>query len=100
MAGLGALRELDLDHLDLGIGGLGGEPLGREAAILVAAAEIAAADLPDDVAAELLVIAADSRPRRCRGRSRRASRPLFKARMALALSAPKLMAETLNSEIE
>src|SRR6185437_4632833 len=58
MAGLGALAQLDLDHLDLRVGCRLGEALGREAAIGVAAAEIAAAQLPDDVAAELSVIAA------------------------------------------
>src|SRR5262245_932426 len=58
MPGLGALRQLDLDHLDLRIAGLGCKPLGAERAVIVAAAKIAAADLPDDVTAELLVVAA------------------------------------------
>src|SRR5262245_55081909 len=58
MPGLGALRQLDLDHLDLRIAGLGSKPLGAERAVVVAAAEIAAADLPDDVATEFLMIAA------------------------------------------
>ena len=60
MARLGALGELDLDHLDLGIGGLLAELLGVEAALGGAAAEIARADLPDDVAAALAVVARDA----------------------------------------
>src|SRR5690606_10466077 len=60
MAGLGALAQLDLDHLDLGIDRLPGEAFGVEAPVLVAAAEIAAGDLPDDVAAALAVIGADA----------------------------------------
>ena len=59
MAGLGTLRQLDLDHLDLRIGDLLGKSLRAEAAVGIAAAEIAAADFPDDVAAEFAVIAAE-----------------------------------------
>ena len=51
MAGLGALRQLDLDHLDLRVARRGGKFLSVERAIGVAAAEITAADLPDDIAA-------------------------------------------------
>src|SRR6185437_7118813 len=60
MAGLRALRQLDLDHLDLRVRGGFGETLGREAAIGIAAAEIAAGNLPDGVAAEFAVIAAET----------------------------------------
>ena len=58
MAGLGALAELQLDHLDLGVGRARGEAFGREGAVGVAGAEIAGADLPDDVAAALPMIGA------------------------------------------
>src|SRR5579875_4178034 len=60
VAGLGTLRQLDFDHLDLRIGGCPGEQFGREAALGSAAAEIAAADLPDNVAAALAVVATES----------------------------------------
>src|ERR1700752_3124584 len=60
MAGLGALADLELDHLDLVVGGDLGEQFGIEAAVAVAAAEITGADLPDDVAAVLAVIGADA----------------------------------------
>ena len=59
MAGLGALAELDLDHLDLRLGRLAGEEVRVEVAVLGAAAEIAGGHLPDDVAAMLAVIGAD-----------------------------------------
>ena len=60
MAGLGALADLELDHLDLVVGGDAGEFFRIERAVAVAAAEIAGADLPDDVAAVLAVIGADA----------------------------------------
>src|SRR5262245_65584449 len=60
VAGLGPLRQLDFDHLDLSLLRLRGEPVGAECAVLVAAAEIAAADLPDQVTAEFAMIAADA----------------------------------------
>src|SRR5262245_24593440 len=60
VAGLGALRQLDLDHLDLRVLRLRGKAVGRERAVVIAAAEIAAAELPDQVAAELAVITADA----------------------------------------
>src|SRR5262249_36537163 len=59
VAGLRSLRQLDFDHLDLSLLRLRGEPVGAERAVLVAAAEIAAADLPDQIAAEFAMIAAD-----------------------------------------
>src|SRR6201981_1228835 len=59
VAGLGALRELDLDHLDLGLARLQCKPLRVEISIRGAAAKIAAANLPDQIAAMLAVIAAD-----------------------------------------
>ena len=56
-AGLRALRELDLDRADLG----GGDDLERRAPVenrplVVAAAEVAGADLPDELAALAVVI--------------------------------------------
>ncbi len=60
MARLGALADLDLDHLDLGLARLFGKALGVEAAIVVAAAEVARADLPNQIAAVLAVVAADA----------------------------------------
>ena len=57
MAGLGALRHLDLDHLDLRQGRVRAERLRVEVAVRVPAAEVAGADLPDQVAAGLLVVA-------------------------------------------
>ncbi|MCY1517498.1 hypothetical protein D9M68_521800 [compost metagenome] len=60
MAGLGALAELDLDHPHLWVARLFGEALGVERAVLGAAAEIAAAQFPDQVAAVLAVVGADA----------------------------------------
>src|SRR5262245_65241703 len=60
VAGLRPLRQLDLDHLDLPLLRLRGEPVGAERAVFIAAAEIAAADLPDQVATEFAMIAADA----------------------------------------
>src|SRR6185503_15080066 len=60
MAGLGALADLELDHLDLVFVGDLGKQIGIEAAVAVTAAEIAGADLPDDVAAILAMIGADA----------------------------------------
>src|ERR1700688_4482664 len=60
MSGLGALADLEFDHLDLIVGGDAGEFLWVERAVPVAAAEIAGADFPDDVAAILAVIGADA----------------------------------------
>jgi hypothetical protein len=96
VAGLGALGELHLDQLDLRVGRQGGELVRVEAAGLVAAAEVARGDLPDQVAAVLAVVAADrASPVSCMKPPRRA--PAFSARMALADSAPKLIAEMLNT---
>ena len=41
MARLGALRQLDLDHFDLRVGGDGGERFRREPALAVATSKIA-----------------------------------------------------------
>ena len=60
MAGLGALAELELDHLDLVGGRYFGKFLRAESAVGIAGAEIARADLPDDVAAVLAVIGAEA----------------------------------------
>ena len=69
-AGFGALAELERDHLDLVVGGLVGELVLVEAAVLGAGAEVARADLPDQVAT-VAVVRADQPPPRCRARSRR-----------------------------
>src|SRR5260221_14280227 len=58
MARLGALAELQLDHLDLRVGGADGEQLRREGAIGVARAEVARTDLPDDVAPTFTMVGA------------------------------------------
>ena len=60
MTGLGALADLELDHLDLIVAGDARELLRIEGAVAVAAAEIAGAYLPDDIAAILAVIGADT----------------------------------------
>ena len=59
MSGLGTLTELELDHLDLRVGGLFGKAFWIEGAVMVPAPEIARADLVDQIAAALTVIAAD-----------------------------------------
>jgi hypothetical protein len=59
VAGLGALRQLHLDHLDLRRLRLGREFFFIEAAIRIAAAEVAGGDLPDQVAAEFAVVFRD-----------------------------------------
>ena len=56
VARLGALRQLDRDHLDLIFGGLSSEFLVVETAVGIAAAEIAGSDLPDQIAAEFAVM--------------------------------------------
>ena len=56
---LGTLAELDLDHFDLLLRRRLGEALGRERSIHVAAAEVAGADLPNDVAAVFAVVRAE-----------------------------------------
>src|SRR5215813_8681813 len=60
MSGLGALADLELDHLDLVLAGNPRELVRIEGAVAVAAAEIAGADLPDDVAALLTMVRADA----------------------------------------
>src|SRR6478752_9820043 len=60
MAGLGALADLELDHLDLVLARDARERLWIERAVEMTAAEIAGADLPDDVAAHLAMIGADA----------------------------------------
>jgi hypothetical protein len=60
VARLGALADLELDHLHLRRLRLLREPFLAEAAVRVAAAEVAAADFPDQVAAVLAMVAADA----------------------------------------
>src|SRR6266481_2900653 len=60
MPGLGALADLELHHLDLVVGRDAREFVRIEAAVAVAATEIAGTDLPDDVAAILAVIGTDA----------------------------------------
>ena len=100
MAGLGALAELQFDHLDLVVGGdlrrivrESKQPSGR------AAAEIARADLPDQVAAVLAVIGADAALAGVMGEAA-LSRAAVERADRVGLSAPKLIAEMLNTEAE
>ena len=59
VAGLGPLRQLDLDHLHLRRARVLGEACLAETAIVVAATEITRADLPDQVAAGFAVVGRD-----------------------------------------
>ena len=59
MTRLGTLRQLDLDHPDLVMGGIGNEAFLAETTLLVAATEVARADFPDQIAAHLTVIGRD-----------------------------------------
>ena len=93
MTGLGALADLGFDHLDLVVGYDAGELMGIERTVAVAAAEIAGADFPNQVAAILAVIWADAAFPGVMGEA-------FSARTALGLSAPKLIAEMLKIEAE
>lgn len=56
MARFGALGHLDLDHLDLIACSVLLEQIGREAAVLVASAEVTGTELPDQVPTASLVI--------------------------------------------
>ncbi len=58
--GLGALAEFYLDHPDLWLSCLLGEAFRIEIALLVTAAEIAAAQFPDKVAAMFAMVGADA----------------------------------------
>src|ERR1700738_3053619 len=60
MAGLGALADLEFDHLDLIVGGDAGEFFRIERAVAVAATEISGANLPDQIAAVLAMIGTDA----------------------------------------
>ena len=60
MARLGALAQLELDHLYLWVGGLLGKANRIETSVCRAATEITAADLPDKVTAKLPMIGADA----------------------------------------
>src|SRR5258705_7363054 len=60
VSGLGALADLEFDHLDLIVGGDAGEFLPIERAIAVAATEISRTDLPNKIAAVLAMIGTDT----------------------------------------
>src|SRR5262249_11237341 len=60
MAGLGTLADLEFHHLDLVFARNPRELVRIEGAVAMAAAEIARANLPDDVAAHFAVIGADA----------------------------------------
>src|SRR6187402_3931617 len=60
MSGFGTLADLEFDHLDLVVGCDAGEFFRVERAVAVAAAEIAGADLPDDVPAVFAMIGTDT----------------------------------------
>src|SRR6185312_1345487 len=57
--GLGALGQLDFDHADIVAPGHVGKALLREAAVVIAAAEVARADVPDEIAAVFQMVCAD-----------------------------------------
>jgi hypothetical protein len=99
MARLGALVQLELDHFDLIALGACLEFFRAKRAVRIAAAEIARADFPNDVAAVFAVIGAIAALSRIvREISRFA--PILSARMAFGLKAPKLIAEILKTEAE
>ena len=60
MAGLGALGQLDFDHLYLRVCRLRCELIRVEATLFVTATEIASADLPNQIPAMLPVVARDT----------------------------------------
>ncbi len=60
MARLGALRQLDLDHLDLAGASLLGKALRVEVPVARTATEVAAADLPHQISAVFPVVAAQA----------------------------------------
>src|ERR1700741_3941797 len=60
MSGLGALADLELHHLDLIVGRNAGELIRIESTVAVAAAEIAGADFPNEIAAPLTVVRTDT----------------------------------------
>src|SRR5690606_18906713 len=57
---LGALRQLELDHLYLGVGRIACKAFLVEEAIVVATAEITRADVPDQRAAGAAMVSADA----------------------------------------
>jgi hypothetical protein len=57
---LGTLRQLDLDHLDLGLAGIDDELFFRELAVRGAATKIPRADFPDQIATHFTVVDADA----------------------------------------
>ena len=59
VAGLGALAELEFNQFDLRVGGIGGKLVGIEAAVVIAAAKVARADFPDQIAAVHAVVGGD-----------------------------------------
>ncbi len=59
MAWLGALRQLDLDHLHLVGSRLFGEEVGVEASLVRSAAEVARSDLPDQITASVEMVVRD-----------------------------------------
>ena len=59
-ARLGALADFQFDHLDLVVGGAVAELSGVEVAVVGAGAEVAGTHLPDEVAAEFLVVRGDA----------------------------------------
>ena len=59
MARLGTLTELELNHLDLRVGGVGDEFLFAECAVRIAAAKVAGRNFPDQITAMHAVVLAD-----------------------------------------
>ena len=60
MAGLGALRQLDFDHLDLRVRCLRCELIRVEPTLFVTATEVTSSDLPNQIPAMLPVVARDT----------------------------------------
>ena len=98
MPGLAPWLSLSETHLDRVVGGLLAELLGVEAAVLGPRAEVAGADLPDDVAA-LEVVLGQAALAGVVGEAALAAAPRLSAVSASPDSAPKLIAETLSSAI-
>src|SRR5699024_8353396 len=96
--GFGALAELEGDAFDLlSLGGVG-EIVRIEVAVGSARAEVAGADLPDQITVMLFVVGGDAAFDGVVAKFP-ISAPLFRARIALGDSAAKLIAETFSSDI-
>ena len=96
MPGLAPWLSLSETQLDVRVGGLVAELVGVEAAVLGARAEVAAAQLPDQVAAAFEVVLGQAALARVVGEAARVRAAVERDERGLE-SAPKLIAETLSS---